>query len=69
MVESGAILILRIFVGLKRIVEESDLSLLVMVFIVHERRMVKSINVIKHKGLSRQFCSEMLLKIGENIFK
>ena len=47
MEESGAILVLGVFVGLKRIIEES-----VCFFcnsIVHQRRMVKSIYVIKNR--------------------
>ena len=66
MEESGAALVLRVFVGLKRILRK--VFDFVCNRIVHQRRMVKSIYDIK-KGLSRPFCSEMLLEIGENTYQ
>ena len=48
MEESGAILVLRVFVDLKRIIGKS-VQHFVCNSIVYRRRMVKSVYVIKHR--------------------
>ena len=74
MEKSGAILVLRVFVGLKRIMKVFEsvrkrrkcLVLFVTgLFIGEEWLSLTLLNT----DLPRQFCSQMLLKIGGNAFQ
>lgn len=62
--EINVILVLRVFVGLKRIIKEKFSNLFVTVFFLREEWL--SIFTLLNRGLSRSFCSEMLLQILSN---
>ena len=64
--ESDVSFVSRMFVGLRQIIKESvDF---VCSSVVHWTKWLILITLL-NTSLSREFCSEMLLKIGENTFK
>ena len=67
--ESGVILLLRVFVGLIRIIRDFQIIRLIFfltaLFVVEEWL---NLFTLLNTGLSRQFYSELLQKIGHNSF-
>ena len=67
--ESGVILLLRVFVGLIRVIRDFQIIRLIFfltaLFVVEEWL---NLFTLLNTGLSRQFYSELLQKIGHNSF-